>query len=214
MCEFLKTFEFSDLVAIGSVVLLYMTFLQQGKTFKIQKELAEAEHENFHLQRELALLERNAKRAEYFPNFIGKASIAYSEDAYHNYERSVFVVNGELFTTENSFYIKSIKSIVHGPARFIDDVELPTYDDIIFGKNVKFKFSFCIDEDKLKQFIQEEIELDMYYQGGVDSEIRRSRGIRLEIDIRDLLDNEYTLKIFTSINAKLKIESFTKKPAN
>src|SRR5690606_7695971 len=97
MCEFLKTFEFSDLVAIGSVILLYLTFERQGKTFQLQKDLA--------------ALEKRAKRGEFLPQLKDRLKIATSDEEILGWDTKrddqLFTFNVEFTVLENAMKVIS-----------------------------------------------------------------------------------------------------------
>lgn|SRR5690606_34729556 len=194
MCEFLKTFDFSDLVAIGSVILLYLTFERQGKSFQLQKDLAEAEHENFILQKELAILERNAKRAEYLPHFkctlkrvlpsssdgAGGYIVDLSKDEVSKFEITIDVLENPLqiykveFTNSQNKYIQS--EISHY-SFFKKTISTPgTPIRLIHAVNFKRLF-----EDVGDEMLSDRIN---------------SLTIKSRIFFMDMLGNKYSIDIF------------------
>lgn len=186
------------IIAGFSAYLLFRTFKKQGENDKRQLDLAE--------------LEKRAKQGEFFPQVVVNAHHSYAPP--HDDER-IRIITSEIYTSNGVFRIMSFKSKIIGPSLFIHDDDTPDYFDKIIGKDIKFEYSFWIDEVVLVQHALEEEHNNGYYEHGLENELRENCGIEIEMEISDLIGHEYILKMFISNNNNVKINSMKlKKPAN
>jgi len=192
------------IIAAGSALLLFLTFLKQGENDKRNLELAELEKENHKIQKELAELERKAKLADYFANLdcsidTDKTSIDDGYGGTKGFHRDrLWKGKLEIWTIDNPIRINEIKLENSNKCEVL--IESPhKFTNKIYGKYDKFKFIFKYIPD----------EFDRAASNSIDKEIL------VKLYYSDLVGNKYIFSVkIVDFNRFIQPLEILEEPAN
>lgn len=194
MCELLNSLKFSDwvdcaqmLIAAGSAYLLYRTFKKQGENDKRSIELAE--------------LEKNAKRAEYFPDIkvIAQKNIIYVDNT------DYYQVKLKILTSTKSFIVKN-SPVLEADGRM--NFKNEEFKGKIFNISSPFECYFLIERSPVDKRARENIKNVEFLNNSITN-ILIEYSSKASFEIFDLLNNKYYFEVIINGNAAVSYTPLT-----